>query len=198
MALATRLEIRQGQSLVITPQLQQAIKLLQLSNLELEAYVEGELERNPLLEREGAEPAEAEPDVGPVAAETELSLGDEAPGAAEADLDVRHDDVYDASPGDQATGDAADPGAGPGLTDWSKAGKGGSFDGDDDMEQALAREKTLSEHLQDQLMLAGLDAGERLIGAALIDGSTRAATSAPSWPRSLIAWACRSRSAKRC
>ena len=46
MALSTRLEIRQGQSLVITPQLQQAIKLLQLSNLELEAYVEGELERN--------------------------------------------------------------------------------------------------------------------------------------------------------
>jgi hypothetical protein len=45
MALAARLELRQGQSLVITPQLQQAIKLLQLSNVELEAYVEGELER---------------------------------------------------------------------------------------------------------------------------------------------------------
>ena len=55
MALAARLEIRQGQGLVITPQLQQAIKLLQLSNLELEAFVEAELEKNPLLAREERE-----------------------------------------------------------------------------------------------------------------------------------------------
>src|SRR5262245_1455577 len=52
MALSQRLEIRQSRSLVMTPQLMQAIKLLQLSNLDLSAYVEGELERNPLLERE--------------------------------------------------------------------------------------------------------------------------------------------------
>src|SRR3546814_18460414 len=55
MALGPRLELRQGQALVMTPQLQQAIKLLQLSNLELMAYVEQELERNPLLERGEAE-----------------------------------------------------------------------------------------------------------------------------------------------
>jgi len=58
MALAARLEMRQGQGLVITPQLQQAIKLLQLSNIELEAFVEAELEKNPLLQRD-------EPDAGP-------------------------------------------------------------------------------------------------------------------------------------
>ena len=51
MALTQRLEIRQSHALVMTPQLMQAIKLLQLSNLDLAAYVEGELERNPLLER---------------------------------------------------------------------------------------------------------------------------------------------------
>ena len=50
--LGQRLEVRQGQGLVITPQLQQAIKLLQLSNLELDAFVEAELERNPLLSRD--------------------------------------------------------------------------------------------------------------------------------------------------
>src|ERR1700756_979122 len=55
MALTQRLELRQGQSLVMTPQLQQAIKLLQLSNLELTDYVEQELERNPLLERDESE-----------------------------------------------------------------------------------------------------------------------------------------------
>src|SRR5215470_15070802 len=56
MALTTKLVMRQSQSLVMTPQLLQAIKLLQFSNLELTAYIEQELERNPLLERaeEGA------------------------------------------------------------------------------------------------------------------------------------------------
>ena len=52
MALSAKLELRQSQQLVMTPQLQQAIKLLQLSNLELNAFVDSELERNPLLERD--------------------------------------------------------------------------------------------------------------------------------------------------
>ena len=51
MAIGPRLEIRQTQALVMTPQLQQAIRLLQLTNLELSQYVEQELERNPILER---------------------------------------------------------------------------------------------------------------------------------------------------
>src|ERR1043165_8923006 len=59
MALTQRLQMRQSQALVMTPQLMQAIKLLQLSNLDLAAYVEGELEKNPLLERA----AEGEPGV---------------------------------------------------------------------------------------------------------------------------------------
>ena len=62
--IGPRLDLRQSQALVMTPQLQQAIKLLQLSNAELVAFVETELERNPLLEREDpdgpAEPAERE------------------------------------------------------------------------------------------------------------------------------------------
>jgi RNA polymerase sigma-54 factor len=149
LALAARLEIRQGQGLVITPQLQQAIKLLQLSNLELEAVVEAELERNPLLQRdEPEEAAEAPPEA--VAADVA-----EAADAA-ADMDVTHDE---ASPGEHATGDAPEaPGAADagGSVDWSKAGKGG-FDGDlDGLEDSLSREKTLPEHLHDQLAVAGL------------------------------------------
>ena len=105
MALGPRLELRQGQSLVITPQLQQAIKLLQLSNLELEAYVEGELERNPLLQRDEAD---HEPEVEPVKTDAEPFEADHVPeGVAEADIDARADDLYDsASPGEHATGDA--------------------------------------------------------------------------------------------
>ena len=60
MALSQRLEIRQSHALVMTPQLMQAIKLLQLSNLDLAAYVEGELERNPLLEQIGEGDGEAD------------------------------------------------------------------------------------------------------------------------------------------
>jgi RNA polymerase sigma-54 factor len=60
MALGPRLDLRQSQSLVMTPQLQQAIKLLALSNLEIEAFIAEEIEKNPLLEA-GGEPAEAEP-----------------------------------------------------------------------------------------------------------------------------------------
>ena len=65
MGLGPGLSIRQTQSLVLTPQLAQAIKLLQLSNLDLAAYVDAELERNPLLDRaEGEEPGEPPQAVG--------------------------------------------------------------------------------------------------------------------------------------
>src|SRR4029077_20542964 len=60
MALSQRLEISQSHALVMTPQLMQAIKLLQLYNLDLAAYVEGELERNPLLEQIGEGEGEAD------------------------------------------------------------------------------------------------------------------------------------------
>ena len=52
MALTPRLEVRQAQSLTLTPQLMQSIRLLQLGHLELSAFVEAELLRNPLLERD--------------------------------------------------------------------------------------------------------------------------------------------------
>ncbi|MGH7212111.1 MAG: RNA polymerase factor sigma-54, partial [Acetobacteraceae bacterium] len=61
MTLAPRLELRQGQVLVMTPQLRQAIQLLQSSNHDLVEFVEQELERNPLLERDETPPPAAEP-----------------------------------------------------------------------------------------------------------------------------------------
>src|ERR1700759_3976496 len=78
MALTQRLEFRQSQSLVMTPQLMQAIKLLQLSNLDLSAFVEEELERNPLLDRasDGPEP----PVAGEATAGQGEFSGDDDPG----------------------------------------------------------------------------------------------------------------------
>lgn len=179
MALGARLELRQGQSLVITPQLQQAIKLLQLSNLELEAYVEAEIERNPLLARDERD-SEAEREPAP-AAEVTLSdaVANEIPGGrAEADLDARHDDLYaDASPGDRATGDAGEAaqdatvGDAGGAVDWSRANRGGSFDTDGEgLDGRIAQEKTLAEFLDDQAAMAGFTPAERLIADALIGG----------------------------
>ncbi len=176
MALSHRLELRQGQSLVITPQLQQAIKLLQLSNMELEVYVEGELERNPLLQRDERDSSPEAADATPErSVETsEVSLDHMSESAAANDMDARHDDLYsDASPGDRATGDAGEAAqqAG-GAIDWSKAGRGGSFETDDDsLEGALQRAKTLSEHLHDQLAMTGLSEAERAIAAVLIDAA---------------------------
>src|SRR5205807_2375896 len=74
MALTQKLEFRQSQALVMTPQLMQAIKLLQLSHLDLAAYVEGELERNPLLERAG------EQETQPGDANSDSATGEAAPG----------------------------------------------------------------------------------------------------------------------
>src|SRR5437868_7065806 len=85
MALSQRLEFRQTQSLVMTPQLMQAIKLLQLSNLDLAAFVEEELERNPLLER-------AMEDGSPVDQASDPAGNGEAPSASAADVEQGSDE----------------------------------------------------------------------------------------------------------
>ena len=171
MALNARLELRQGQGLVITPQLQQAIKLLQLSNIELDAFVEAELEKNPLLQRDEREDLRGEGAVAdaPVAPDPEAGLDGDPGGAAAADMDVRHEDLHDASPGDRASGDAPAGDAG-GAVDWSRAGQGGGFDDGEGLEGALAAEETLHDHLHAQLHAApGLDAADRAVAAVLVD-----------------------------
>jgi RNA polymerase sigma-54 factor len=166
MALTPRLEMRQGQSLVMTPQLQQAIKLLQLSSLELTEFIEGELERNPLLERdergEGDEPTpEAANDSGE---REELSLsGEGGSGDAEGALDARFEDVYP----DASSSDASDAGAAP-ATDWSRTGSGGHEELPD-FAETTASTKTLADHLGDQIAAAGLSPSDSLIAATLAD-----------------------------
>ena len=166
-----KLEMRQGQSLVMTPQLQQAIKLLQLSNIELTAFVEEELERNPLLERDDRDNA---PDpVDARESSTEVESGDlkeltlDGPSSAAADDAVDADrDVMNSH---VSNSDLA--GAGGGATDWSRAGKGGSFNSDGDYDAAAnaSRDISLAEHLHEQLSMATADPIERLIGAHLVD-----------------------------
>ena len=160
MAMTPRLEMRQGQALVMTPQLQQAIKLLQLSNVELQECVEGELERNPLLEREESS-SEAKKAESGDAEQLEFESG-MAPN--EAALDVS---VADMAP-DLSAGELLEAGAAP-LTDWSKASSGKSFDDLPGLEDTLTQDISLSEHLDAQLTEAGLTPVERMIGGVLID-----------------------------
>src|ERR1035438_10097800 len=109
MAVGQRLEMRQGQSLVMTPQLQQAIKLLQLSNLELAEYCESELEKNPLLERDDREaaPITDAPESGPEGTASEradVALSrDDFSKASDMD-EAAHDNMYDGEPRKTAEG----------------------------------------------------------------------------------------------
>ncbi len=159
MAMIPRLEMRQGQALVMTPQLQQAIKLLQLSNIELTEFVEAELERNPLLEREETQTDAPKPE----AAESQ-ALDFEIAATTEPALDVHTSDLNP----DLSQCELAEAGAAP-LTDWSKASSGKSFDDLPGIEETLANERTLAEHLDAQLTEAGVTPIERIIGATLID-----------------------------
>lgn len=164
-----RLEIRQGQGLVMTPQLQQAIKLLQLSNVELAEYCEQELERNPLLERDERESAgEVEREAVEAVSkketlDTELAREDFT---KVADLDsASHENMYD--------GDTPQPGptaSSGSLTDWTTVKSGNAFDGDEDLlESTVADGGTLKDHLLDQVTIAALPPDLRLICLQLID-----------------------------
>jgi len=173
MSLSAKLELRQGQALVMTPQLQQAIRLLHLSNLELCAFVESELERNPLLERDGGESDGGGdlPDLGddgPMAERAESSDADqwldpERPVAEVArELDTDADNVFpDASPTDLGPGS---------LSNWSTLSQRGPVSADDvNLEAFVSAEVTLKDHLQEQLVLLLADPVERFIGSYLLD-----------------------------
>ena len=173
MALTAKLELRQGQQLVMTPQLQQAIRLLQLSNMELSQFVETELERNPLLEMDDA------PELGPKIENTadaeaaperternEEEWLDLAKPVAEADSGLETD--FD--------GSYTDGGPPPGVPDGADSGcatlrqRTSSFDGEEiNPEAFVTGEVSLRDHLSEQLPLGIHDPVERLIGQHLID-----------------------------
>ena len=162
MALSPRLDLRQSQSLVITPQLQKAIKLLQLSAVELNDYVEQELAENPLLETdesgdagaltESAGNADDRSDAG-------LSVVDAVDGQEEAPLDVElaAEGTAPALGGDGMDTHSADS--------WG-AGSGGDMP---DLERTVADAPDLRSHLVQQLKLSLSSAADHFIGQYLID-----------------------------
>ena len=187
MAISQRLDLRQSQSLVMTPQLQQAIKLLQLSNIELSAFVDDELSQNPMLERDesgdlgdtaavvGAEAVEPAPTPAATASDEEyagpdsvdFAAGDQLPEAAESPLDMEYDSVWD---GESARDLGAEAPAG--FDSFSPSGASGRTDFSDglgDLEATLSDEPSLRDHLIEQLTLDIEDPVDRMIGLHLID-----------------------------
>jgi RNA polymerase sigma-54 factor len=176
MALSQRLEFRQTQGLVMTPQLMQAIKLLQLSSIDLAAYVEGELERNPLLER-GTDDESPTPNSEEISAAPET--GDDGPansdwmGAAletsrssmEQGLGTELENVFPDDGGEKTSKSGET--AAPAYSEWSGAGSSGGEDYN--LEAFVSVETTLADHLAEQMALAISSPAGRMIGQYLID-----------------------------
>ncbi|MCB1561983.1 MAG: RNA polymerase factor sigma-54 [Alphaproteobacteria bacterium] len=151
------LHIGQSQTLTMTPQLQQAIKLLQLSNIELAEYVESEIEKNPLLEKDERDQGQDTADGG--------ADGREDQGSEEAKARDEIAEAFDS--GNFSDGSDFDPGA-----SMASIGSGGSLkfeDPEESFENRMEAPKTLREHLSDQLHMACEDPRDRMIGALLID-----------------------------
>ena len=172
MALMAKLVMRQGQSLVMTPQLLQAIKLLQLSNLELASFIEEELERNPLLERadDSFGPADT-PDAPPEAtsdrdwstSELETDHHD-----LEAGLGTEIGNAFDLDR-TTASHDGGPPeGHGLSATSWTGAGSTATDGEVGNLESYVASQQSLGDALHAQLLIALADGVDRMIGHVLI------------------------------
>lgn len=178
--MSMHLQLRQSQSLVMTPQLQQAIKLLQMSNLDLAEYVREEIERNPLLEPTSSVPEErrdrpeSSPDEAPQQPAADLSsqMKSDSATRAEETFDTGLENIY----ADEARADTMNSGTDNAQAQeasaWSSVGAGGSsrFDNPEfDLESTLTGDVTLREHLLDQLGLAAVSQTVRVIAADLIE-----------------------------
>ncbi len=172
MALGPRLDLRQSQSLVMTPQLQQAIKLLAASNLEIETFIGEALETNPLLEvgEAQAEPPDAPSETDDIPREefTSDQLMAQAQGETEAPLDIDTgaiDRDFDTGDGAQISGvqSARD------NADWSAASSGAGAGADmPDFEATQSADVSLGDHLRMQVGAAASSEREAFIATHLI------------------------------
>jgi RNA polymerase sigma-54 factor len=171
MALSPRLEFRQAQSLTLTPQLMQSIKLLQLSHLELNDFVDAELLRNPLLEREDGS-GDAAPAEEPQHVPAEMSAYEDTVASGE-----RTKDAGEIAEGYDTAVENVFPDAAPSeIGSVSGPDRSGSFEGGEapDLDQFVASRPRLADHLEAQAQMLLRTPADRLIGQHLIDGLNEA------------------------
>jgi RNA polymerase sigma-54 factor len=171
ISLAAKLQLRQSQSLVMTPQLMQSIRLLQLTHLELERFVDEEIERNPLLERvdsagEGA--AEPHPETGHEmpSSEADWFADEAATWSAEAIADKLDASLENIFPDDPGTVERL----GPDLSSQWKSMAGAAAPEGFDPEDLAAAATTLRDHVSEQIAFSFADPAARLVAAELADG----------------------------
>ncbi len=190
MALTPRLDLRQSQQLVMTPQLQQAIKLLQLSNLELVDFLSTELEKNPLLDisedrpdadqdspndAENAARQSAKEDSeradGMVSADESLSETAQAVDNSDSPLDTDFEEnVFNHdSPTDSAAQAANGHESSAGPSSFDRGSGGGSSEGANSFEQRIAGTISLRDYLTEQMAMVVSGPQDRLIAGHLID-----------------------------
>ncbi len=162
MALSPSISLRQTQSLVMTPQLLQSIRLLQFTHFELEQFIASEIENNPLLEREEKENHEAEPE----SQGWSESGTDHAQSMAER-LDSSLENVFPDDPGQREV-------IGPDLSaQWRSAAGNGlhpTGEGDWNLEAIAAAPITLRAHVREQIALAFREPALGLLAQALAEG----------------------------
>lgn len=165
MGIGPRLELRQTAQLVMTPQLRQAIRLLQMTNLEVGGFVEAELERNPMLERAAAGegpilPPEPPPPGAAAEAGADVLIAAADPGHAATVLDAPREAVFDEAPADLPPGDG-----GPGRSRASEPAGGGGIDPG----ELAGSAETLRAHLLAQIGMARVAVPVRALAAGLVD-----------------------------
>ncbi len=186
MTLAPRLELKYGQSLLMTPQLQQAIKLLQMSNIDLNEFVEAELAENPMLERDDSNTPKDHDGSGETISEP--NENEDEPGGLETinldnhehitesqvnALDMEnYDNVWDGEPAVEPATTIHNLDSGS-ISEWSKplGGNGGThFDNTDySLEQTIRQETSLRDYLTQQIQIDLPNPTERIIAMHLLD-----------------------------
>lgn len=179
MSINQRLDLKQGQTLTMTPQLQQAIKLLQMSNLELSEFIEAELEKNPLLEKDDSMSSEqpdgasdpeksASDDNSLTSHSDDATQADTAPdGGTERELDTDFDNVFTGeSRADRQEYDAFS------TNNFADVGKGGSSkfeESDFNLENTMAMETSLRDYILDQIKVDFDSTADQAIATLLLD-----------------------------
>ncbi|MGN6584739.1 MAG: RNA polymerase factor sigma-54 [Rhizobiaceae bacterium] len=171
MALSAKLQLRQSQSLVMTPQLMQSIRLLQMAHQDLERFIDEEIERNPLLERPQGEegvPTPSAPEIsGPASDEWPGEQPEWSASAISERLDASLENLFPDDPGTRER-------IGPELAgQWKSAGAvlgagAGSSDGFD-LDDLAAEVHTLRDHVGKEIAFAFADPAMRLIASDLAD-----------------------------
>ncbi|EFM56989.1 RNA polymerase factor sigma-54 [Brucella inopinata] len=167
MALSPKLDIRQSQSLVMTPQLMQSIKLLQMTHIELDQFLDMEIEKNPLLDR-----IEADSD--------DLAVGEPASGADDPTESADDDDWFQTEGAGAAENLSATfdnslenifpDDLGSSQEQWKPSAGEGAFSGNGyDIDQVTAGRLSLSDYVAEQIVLGFSKAADRFIATALAD-----------------------------